>query len=379
MYSIHGYGSMIADDVRMSAYQEALRRVVRPDTLLLDLGCGTGIFALLACRLGARHVYAIESSDVIETARQTAAANGFEKRITFLQGNSTRIELPERVHAVVSDIRGVLPLFQHSVLSIADARKRLCVPGAVLIPQVDALWAAVVQAEKAYGEIANPWEGDHSGLNLRPALPLATNAWSKQRFAPEELVTEPRRWAVMDYRTIESPDVCGDLAWEAVRGGAAHGLCLWFESSLVEGVSFSNAPGAPRAIYGQGFFPWSAPVPLEPGDAVAVRLGAHLVGDDYVWRWESKVTGAAGLKAQFRQSNFYGAPLSLASLRKRAGDFVPLPDEEGEIDRFILSQMDGRATLAEIAARLAGRFPARFADAQAALTRVGELSQKYSR
>ena len=48
MYSIMGYGEMIADSVRMDAYVRALRRAVKPGSVVLDIGTGTGIFAVVA-------------------------------------------------------------------------------------------------------------------------------------------------------------------------------------------------------------------------------------------------------------------------------------------------------------------------------------------
>jgi type I protein arginine methyltransferase len=89
MYSIEDYGAMIADRVRMNSYHEALRRRVRPGDVVVDLGAGTGIFALLACRFGARRVYAIEPTDAILVAREIAAANGHAERIEFIQKLST--------------------------------------------------------------------------------------------------------------------------------------------------------------------------------------------------------------------------------------------------------------------------------------------------
>ncbi|HEX6283874.1 MAG TPA: 50S ribosomal protein L11 methyltransferase, partial [Pyrinomonadaceae bacterium] len=89
MYSLHFYGRMIADRVRTDAYAEALRRSVKPDSIVLDLGCGPGLFALLACKLGARRVYAVEPNNAINIAREAAAANGFADRIEFFQSLST--------------------------------------------------------------------------------------------------------------------------------------------------------------------------------------------------------------------------------------------------------------------------------------------------
>ena len=90
---------MIADRLRTNAYSEALRRVVKRGTVVLDIGTGSGILALLACRFGARKVYAIEPSDAIQIAREIAAANGCQEHIEFIQKVSTQTELPERADA----------------------------------------------------------------------------------------------------------------------------------------------------------------------------------------------------------------------------------------------------------------------------------------
>ena len=73
MYSLHFYGQMIADSSRMDAYAAALRQTIKPDSVVMDLGCGPGVFALLACKLGARRVYAVEPDNVVGLAREAAA------------------------------------------------------------------------------------------------------------------------------------------------------------------------------------------------------------------------------------------------------------------------------------------------------------------
>src|SRR5262245_39877939 len=124
MYSITTYGFMITDTVRMSAYDAALRKAVKPGSVVVDIGTGTGIFALLACKYGASRVYAIEPASAIQLAREMAQVNGFADRITFLQTESTKITLPEQVDVCVSDLHGMLPFFNGNITSVVDARKR---------------------------------------------------------------------------------------------------------------------------------------------------------------------------------------------------------------------------------------------------------------
>src|SRR2546427_895260 len=191
MYSIIGYGAMVADRVRTDAYCEALRQAMKPGAVVLDIGTGAGIFALLACQFGARKVYAIEPSDAIQVAREIAAANGYRDRIEFIQKLSTKVELQERADVIVSDIRGVLPLFDHHLPSIIDARKRMLAPSGALIPKCDTLWVAVAEAPELYKRYTNPWQANVYDIDMASAQPVVTNTWTTGRGMPEQLLVEP--------------------------------------------------------------------------------------------------------------------------------------------------------------------------------------------
>jgi len=374
---------MIVDSLRTDAFVEALRQAVTPESVVLDIGTGTGIFALLACQFGARQVYAIEPNDAIQVAREIAATNGYSGRIEFIQNLSTKVLLPEPANIIIYDLYGVLPLLQHRIPSIVDARKRLLAPNGVLIPQRDKLWAALVEVPELYGRhYTTPWDDNKYGVDMSRAKSIVTNAWRKQQIKTEQLLVEPQCWATLDYTSIESSDVSSELSWDSPREGIAHGLVLWFDAMLAEGVGFSNAPGKPELIYGNAFFPFSKPVTLAVGDHVSISLEAKLVVDDYIWRWNTIVLDQgdpAHVKANFKQSTFFGAPLSLSNLRKQAATYVPTLDEKGQTTQFILSQMDGDRSIHDIAQQLSSRFPIQFPTWEKALDRVSELSKKYSR
>jgi predicted RNA methylase len=169
-YSVADYGAMIVDPVRMDRYVRALERAVRPGAVVVDIGTGTGIFALLACRFGARRVYAIEPEDVIQVAGEIAAANGCADRIEFIQAMSTSVALPERADVIISDLTGALPWFSQHLPSVIDARRRLLAPGGVLIPQRDTAWAAIVTVGELYRRWTGPWNG-------AAAIPRPPSTW----------------------------------------------------------------------------------------------------------------------------------------------------------------------------------------------------------
>lgn len=319
MYSLHFYGQMLADAPRMDAYAAALRQTVSPDSVVMDLGSGPGVFALLACKLGARRVYAVEPDNVISIAREAAKANGFADRIEFFEQLSTEINLSEPASIIVSDLHGVLPWFQQHIPSIKDARSRLLARGGVLIPHRDILWAAVVEAPDRYEEIVGPWRNNKFGLDLSAGTGRVTNTWRKTRIKPEQLLTEPICWTTIDYYKIDSADMQTELSWRAGRTGTAHGFAVWFDSELVANIGFSNHPGAPEMIYGSGLFPFSKPVEVKEGDRIELRLAAKVVCDDYVWRWDTDFFAGNDErlpKVSFKQSTFFGVPLSQAYLQK---------------------------------------------------------------
>jgi len=381
-YDIYAFGRMIRDSVRTDAYAEALRRSVRTNSVVLDMGTGVGIWALLACQFGARKVYAVDPNDAIQIAREIAAANGYADRIEFVQELTTRVTLPEPADVIVTDMHGIVPMFEQSLPAIIDARRRLLAPGGKMIPEKDTLWAAPVQAPESYDNVVLPWANDPYGFEWGPALRIAANDWFKikDKITPVEFFGEPKCWATLDYRTLESPNVAGELSWTATRDGIGHGLAVWFDTLLVDGVAFSNAPGCPETIFGQAFFPWSEPVSISKGDTISAVLRCDLVGNYHLWRWQTTVSDprqAGKLKADFKQSTFFGMPLS-SSLNKRAPDHVPRLNQDGEIRQFVLSLMNGGNSLETIITQTTIQFANCFGSSSDAGSVVAELLEKYT-
>jgi protein arginine N-methyltransferase 1 len=380
MYLLEEFGDMIADKARFGAYADAIARAVRPGDVVVDLGCGPGIFALLACRAGAKRVYAIDAGEVIHFARQLAAANGFADRVEFLHGDSRQVQLPERANVLVSDVRGALPLFAEALSSIEDGRERFLREGGVQIPLRDTIYAAIVETPEFYKRLVSPWKDAGRGLDLTAALPLILNSVYKIRSQSAQLLTEPQSWCALDYTTHLNPRAGAKLRFRASRSGTAHGVTAWFETQLFDDIGFSSAPGTMGSIYGQGFLPWLEPVALEAGQKIEVDLHADPVSGDYVWRWDTRIAAHNGQPERvFRLSTFQGAQFTPDRLRKRATEFVPVLSESGLAERWLLEAMDGSTTLQELAHTAAERFPKVFRGRDDAFRRVSSLAEKFSR
>jgi protein arginine N-methyltransferase 1 len=362
----------------MPAYEMALRNAVIDGSHVIDLGAGTGIFALLACRMGASQVTVLEPDVSIEIARRSAEANGFIDRIHFVRDLSTNFVPSERADILVSDIRGALPLFENHIPTIRDARERLLKPGGLMIPAMDRIYCALVEAPALYKTQCEPWQENKYGFDLSSAYHHVINSWFKAHLAETALLTKPQVFTTLDYYLVEETNYRAALQFETTRPGTVHGILMWFETELAPGIGFSNAPGEPEQIYGQAFFPLEQPVTLAVDAPVKAEISAHFVNGDYVWSWTFRATDAEGMEHAYRQSTFKGTPLSNEQLAPRAQNFRPRPRKSQEVDIACLAMFDGEKTLAEISLTLFARFPDQFRNETDAFERAATLSARYN-
>jgi hypothetical protein len=172
-FSDAGIHIRMLDDVpRTRAFIDALRAVVRPGDVVVDIGTGTGVLALAAAAAGASRVYAIEAGALAEVAERNFGRGPHAGRITLVRGWSTGVELPERADVLVTETIGNDPFGEGITRIVADARRRLLIPGGRIIPRGFVLLATLVtlpdDAVAAYrvdGGRLDRWESDY-GVRL---------------------------------------------------------------------------------------------------------------------------------------------------------------------------------------------------------------------
>jgi ribosomal protein L11 methyltransferase len=110
---------------------EQLEQLVKPGMRVIDVGCGSGILSLLAVKLGAAHVYAIDNSSVaVESTIANAQLNGESEHITTVLGeldNAAAERMAGQYDVVVSNI------LAHVIGSIAPQLAKVMAPDGTLI------------------------------------------------------------------------------------------------------------------------------------------------------------------------------------------------------------------------------------------------------
>ncbi len=132
--SVSSHRSMAFDAVRNEAYREALQQAIGPQTVVLDLGAGTGIHGLMAARLGAKRVYLVEPEDILEVAAEIAGMNGLSDTVRCLHARIEDSELPEPVDVIVSALTGNLLLSEDLLPSLFHATSRMPKPRSCPLP-----------------------------------------------------------------------------------------------------------------------------------------------------------------------------------------------------------------------------------------------------
>ena len=367
--------SMLGDQVRMKAYKKAIHEVVKKGDVVADIGTGSGILAFFSAKAGARKVYAIEQNDIIEEARELAKTNGLEDRIVFVRGRSDRVELPEKVDVITSELLGSFGIEENLRRFKIDARKRFLKQGGRLIPSWLELYLVPVESEAIRREYIGLWSSNFYGFDFSPVR----NSAVSQRYVTDcsgriKQLAPPSMISRIDfYRCDRIPSVFRS-EFAINQKGIFHGFLGYFCAGLSQSVILSTSPEKPQTHWQQTFFPLQSEREVEEGDKVDCRLIAIPIGGNLSWQWETKVSRDGNELTTYSQSNFN---IKKEEITIRKQNFKPALIETGEIHRRIFDLCDGKRNMSEIVEMISAEYPERYRDAQEAFeTAVNVLRGK---
>ena len=145
---------MLNDQIRMKAYEKAIKEVVKPGMKIVDLGTGTGILSLWALEAGASKVYGIDvNAEILKKADERIQQAGFSDRYQTINKLSYKAELPEKVDVIISEILGNLADNEDMTPIIDDARIRFLKKDGVILPRRVKTFIVPVSSTNAYDQL----------------------------------------------------------------------------------------------------------------------------------------------------------------------------------------------------------------------------------
>ncbi|KAH1091271.1 hypothetical protein J1N35_018528 [Gossypium stocksii] len=293
----HYYGqllhqqNMLQDYVRTGTYYAAVieNRVDFTGRVVVDVGAGSGILSLFAAQAGAKHVYAVEASEMADYARKLITGNPtLGQRITVIKGKVEEVELPEKADILISEPMGTLLVNERMLESYIIARDRFLVPNGKMFPSTGRIHMAPFSDEYLFVEIANKalfWQQqNYYGVDLTPLYGSAFQGYFSQpvvdAFDPRLLVCLPM-CHVLNFNEIKEEDLYEidiPLKFTASVGTRVHGLACWFDV-LFNGSTvqrwLTTAPGAPTTHWYQIRCVLSQPIYVMAGQEITGRL--HMI------------------------------------------------------------------------------------------------------
>jgi Tfp pilus assembly protein PilF/predicted RNA methylase len=236
---------MINDAERNDAYEIALRRAVKPGDVVLEIGTGSGLVAMMAARTGAGHVYTCEMhKPLVEVARETVRRNGYADRISIIGKRSTDlkvgVDMPEKADVFVSELINIGMLAPDMLAILQHARRNLVKPGAKIIPAAATVYGALIQADEL--RRINPIT-TISGFDMSRFDQFRTPGYQQIDLAAEthSMLSESFIAWSFDFRQNMPDADMKTIATTATEDGVAHGVAFWFDLHMDEEIVYSSS------------------------------------------------------------------------------------------------------------------------------------------
>ncbi|XP_072978018.1 probable protein arginine N-methyltransferase 1 isoform X1 [Typha angustifolia] len=249
-YSHFGiHEEMLKDVVRTRTYQNAIyhNSFLFKDKVVLDVGAGTGILSLFCAKAGAKHVYAIECSQMADMAKEIVQTNGFSSVITVLKGKVEDIELPvTHVDVIISEWMGYFLLFENMLNTVLYARDKWLVNDGIVLPDKASLYLTAIEDAEYKEDKIEFWNdvyGFDMGCIKKQALiePLVDTVDQKQ------IVTNCQLLKMMDISKMDPGDASFTAPFKLVaeRKDYIHAFVAYFDVSFTRChklMGFSTGP-----------------------------------------------------------------------------------------------------------------------------------------
>lgn len=145
---------MLNDEIRMNAYEAAIKKIVKPNDVVVDIGTGTGILAQWALEAGAKKVYGIDvNKKILELAKKRIEKANLSDKFTPINKISYEVELPEKVDVVLSEILGNLGDNEDMTPILNDAKKRFLLSGGVFMPKEIKTYLVPISSQAIHTQI----------------------------------------------------------------------------------------------------------------------------------------------------------------------------------------------------------------------------------
>jgi len=254
-YAHHGiHEEMLKDTVRTETYKNAIlnNKHLFRDKIVLDVGCGTGILSMFAAQAGAKHVYAIDCSDIVTKAKEIISLNGYDDSITVMKGKvEDTTELPNlktfstdnKVDIIISEWMGYFLLYESMLDTVLHARDKWLVPqNGIIFPDKATMYLCGVEDGMVKRDRIDFWSNVY-GFDMSPIRDVALHEPIVDVIDSKQIITDTvpifsvdlltcSRASSKEYNNVNSFQSNFQLV--TTRDDFLHGLISYFECEFTQ-------------------------------------------------------------------------------------------------------------------------------------------------
>ena len=232
---------MLGDGVRNRLLFEVIKNCVNSETNFLDIGAGTGVWAILAAKLGAKRSVAVEIEEsLIPIIFRHAQENGVAHKVEIIHANADDVKIRGKFDVIVSEVFGGGALGAETINSFVQLRSRFLAPNGVLIPQKLAMFAVPVKIEHSAQKIPADLPIKSDFINS-----LKSNYFWNATLADRQKIkflAEPKELVEIDFRIVENAPVLSNLSlsWQMKNLPEANAFAVFNYSIFSDEVKMDN-------------------------------------------------------------------------------------------------------------------------------------------
>jgi ubiquinone/menaquinone biosynthesis C-methylase UbiE len=274
---INSHLRMIWDELRCHSYAAAISRAIKPGDIVIDFGCGLGIWSMIAAKAGASRVYAIEAvDDMTHMAQALIAENNLGDRITTIHANAASVDLPEKADCLISELMNGAGFNEYDGEPLMKVRDRFLKPGGRMIPQRIRHVIRLCHLQTEFKSDNGDWADGMYGLTWNAVKDFASASSTVTELRNYAWASSPHVWWDLDLMRDDLSDNqyrAGIPAhWEIQTASRVHGVAAYFEADLDENIMLSTSPDAPFTHWMHTFLSFPRALEVRAGDRISVKI-----------------------------------------------------------------------------------------------------------
>lgn len=219
-----GVFNCLIDKNRTEAFKKAIDNTVKNGDIVADMGTGSGVLAMFAADAGARKVYAIEiDKKNIKTLKDVFKENGYEKIIEVVDGDVTKIILPEKVDVIIGE---------------------MIATGLIEELQIPAMNNILRNSQENVRVVLNKFENYvdlvfNNNLFYGKKFDILRYEYSDWKEGESESFSEKKMYSSVDFSIInENNNINKNINLKIVKSGKINGIRISSKSIFFDGSSF---------------------------------------------------------------------------------------------------------------------------------------------